>query len=116
MIELTVAEVAELAGGRLEPAGADATVTGGVTVDSRTAGPGDLFVALPGERVDGADFLPAAAAAGAAAALAVLPEPALPVVVVDDPVAALGRLAAGVHTRLAAGDLRTVGLTGSSCT
>jgi UDP-N-acetylmuramoyl-tripeptide--D-alanyl-D-alanine ligase len=114
MIKLSLTEVAELTGGRLEPAGAEATVTGGVTVDSRTTGPGDLFVALPGERVDGADFLPAAGAAGAAGALAARPDPALPVVVVDDPVAALGRLAAAVHIRLAHAGVVTVGLTGSS--
>jgi len=85
-----------------------------VTVDSRTVGPGDLFVALPGERVDGHDFLGAAAAAGAVAAITTRPDPALPTVVVDDPVAALGRLAAAVHARLAAAGLQTIGLTGSS--
>ncbi|SFD85318.1 UDP-N-acetylmuramoyl-tripeptide--D-alanyl-D-alanine ligase [Blastococcus tunisiensis] len=113
MIPLSLAEVAELAGGRV--AGADdARVTGKVTLDSRLVARGDLFVAVPGERVDGHDFLPAAAAAGAVAALAARPADALPTVVVDDPVAALGRLAAGVHARLTAGGLRTLGLTGSS--
>ena len=48
---------------------ADAVVTGTVTLDSRTVEPGDLFVAIAGERVDGHDFLGAAAAAGAVAAL-----------------------------------------------
>ncbi|MFD2092242.1 UDP-N-acetylmuramoyl-tripeptide--D-alanyl-D-alanine ligase [Blastococcus deserti] len=113
MIALTLAEVAELAGGTLTgPAGTRAT--GKVTVDSRTVASGDLFVAVAGERVDGHDFLPAAAAAGAVAALATRPDGALPCVVVDDTVAALGRLAAGVHGRLTAGGLRTVGITGSS--
>ncbi|WP_448613133.1 UDP-N-acetylmuramoyl-tripeptide--D-alanyl-D-alanine ligase [Modestobacter sp. URMC 112] len=112
MIELTLAEVAAAVGGEL--AGPPGVVTGSVTVDSRTVGAGDLFVALPGERVDGADFLPAAAAAGAAGALATRPDPALPCVVVADPVAALGRLAAAVHVRLVAGGLVTVGITGSS--
>jgi UDP-N-acetylmuramoyl-tripeptide--D-alanyl-D-alanine ligase len=114
VIELSVAQVAELAGGRLEgtPAGA---VTGTVTLDSRTVAPGDLFVAVAGERSDGSDFLGAAAAAGAVAALTTRPDPALACVVVDDPVAALGRLAAGVHARLVAGGrLRTLGITGSS--
>ncbi|HEY5628702.1 MAG TPA: Mur ligase domain-containing protein, partial [Candidatus Limnocylindrales bacterium] len=37
--------------------------------DSRRAGPGALFVAIPGARADGHAFLPAVAAAGAAAAL-----------------------------------------------
>ncbi|MCV2491986.1 UDP-N-acetylmuramoyl-tripeptide--D-alanyl-D-alanine ligase [Geodermatophilus sp. YIM 151500] len=113
MIELTGTEIAELAGGALAgPPGV--RVRGRVTVDSRTVAPGDLFVALPGERVDGADFLPAAAAAGAAVALTSRPDAALPCVVVADPVAALGRLAAGVHARLSAGRLTTLALTGSS--
>ncbi|MCW2702266.1 MAG: murF [Blastococcus sp.] len=113
MIELTLAEVAALTGGALTGS-ADAAVTGAVTLDSRTVAAGDLFVAVAGERVDGHHFLPAAAAAGAVAAITTRPDGALPCVVVDDPVAALGRLAAGVHTRLVAGGLQTLGITGSS--
>ncbi|MCZ2857062.1 UDP-N-acetylmuramoyl-tripeptide--D-alanyl-D-alanine ligase [Blastococcus sp. VKM Ac-2987] len=113
MIELSLTEVAELAGGRLEGA-PDGAVTGTVTLDSRAVAAGDLFVAVAGERADGHDFLPAAAAAGAVAALAARPDPALPCVVVDDPVAALGRLAAGVHERLTAAGVRTLAITGSS--
>jgi UDP-N-acetylmuramoyl-tripeptide--D-alanyl-D-alanine ligase len=75
---------------------------------------GDLFVAVPGERVDGHDFLGAAADAGAVAALCGRPDGALPCVVVADPVVALGRLAAGVHARLTADGLRTLAITGSS--
>ncbi|SOE02779.1 UDP-N-acetylmuramoyl-tripeptide--D-alanyl-D-alanine ligase [Blastococcus haudaquaticus] len=113
MIGLTLAEVAELTGGELTgPLGAP--VTGKVTLDSRAVGAGDLFVAVVGERVDGHDFLGAAAAAGAVGALATRPDAALPTVVVDDPVVALGRLAAGVHARLVAGGLVTLGITGSS--
>jgi UDP-N-acetylmuramoyl-L-alanyl-D-glutamate--2,6-diaminopimelate ligase len=41
-----------------------------VTADSRKVGPGVLFAALPGVKVDGAQFIPAAIAAGAAAVLA----------------------------------------------
>jgi UDP-N-acetylmuramoyl-tripeptide--D-alanyl-D-alanine ligase len=110
---MSVAEVAEAVGGTVPP-GADARVTGAVTLDSRTVGPGDLFVAVAGERVDGHDFLAAAAAAGAVAALTTRADPSLPCVVVPDTVAALGRLAAAVHLRLTAGGLRTVGITGSS--
>jgi UDP-N-acetylmuramoyl-tripeptide--D-alanyl-D-alanine ligase len=113
MIDLTLAEVAELTGGDLvgDPA---AAVTGTVTLDSRAVAPGDLFVAVAGERVDGHDFLPAAAGAGAVGALVTRSDAALPCVVVDDPVAALGRLAAGVHRRLVDGGLRTLAITGSS--
>jgi UDP-N-acetylmuramoyl-tripeptide--D-alanyl-D-alanine ligase len=113
MIPLSVAEVAQAVGGELVGDGA-ATVTGRVLVDSRALGAGDLFVALPGERVDGADFVPAAATAGAVAALTTRPDPALPSIVVPDPVEALGRLAAAVHLRLVDGGLVTVGITGSS--
>ena len=44
--------------------------------DSRQAGPGGLFVALPGARADGHDFVPAAVSRGAAA---VVVERAVPV-------------------------------------
>jgi UDP-N-acetylmuramoyl-tripeptide--D-alanyl-D-alanine ligase len=113
VIELTLREVADAVGGELtgDPA---AVVTGAVTVDSRTVARGDLFVALPGERVDGHDFLGAAGAAGAAGALVARPDGALPCVVVPDPLTALGRLATEVHRRLTARGLRTVGITGSS--
>jgi UDP-N-acetylmuramoyl-tripeptide--D-alanyl-D-alanine ligase len=112
VIEMSLADVAGAVGGELTTG--DGTVTGKVTVDSRAVAPGDLFVAVPGERVDGHEFLGAAAAAGAVAALTTRPDGALPCVVVDEPVAALGRLAAAVHTRLAAGGLRTLAITGSS--
>ncbi len=113
MISLTLDEVAAAVDGQLAGDGAT-VVTGSVVVDTRLLAAGDLFVALPGERVDGADFVPAAAAAGAVGALTTRPDPALPCVVVADPVAALGRLAAEVHRRLVAGSLVTVGITGSS--
>lgn len=41
----------------------------GMTVDSRAVKPGDLFVALPGSKVDGRKFIPDAIKAGAAAIL-----------------------------------------------
>jgi UDP-N-acetylmuramoyl-tripeptide--D-alanyl-D-alanine ligase len=113
VISLTLAEVADLVHGELTGP-ADATVSGAVTLDSRTVAPGDLFVAVAGERVDGHAFLGAAAAAGAVAALSNRRDDALPCVVVPDPVTALGRLAAGVHARLATGGLRTLAITGSS--
>jgi UDP-N-acetylmuramoyl-tripeptide--D-alanyl-D-alanine ligase len=112
VIPLTLAEVAAATGGRLD-AGTDpeTVISGAVTIDSRAIGAGDLFVALPGERVDGHDFAPAAVAAGAAAVLAVRPT-GVPAVLVDDPVLALGRLAQAVRDRLP--DLVVVGVTGSS--
>ena len=46
---------------RAHASGADVVITG-VAIDSRAVQPGDLFVALPGERTDGARFAAAARA------------------------------------------------------
>lgn len=112
MIELTAAEVAAATGGRLSAA-PDVRVAGPVVVDSRKVVPGALFVALPGEHVDGHDFAARAVADGAALVLAArqLDEPC---VVVDDVQAALGELARHVLATLRErGDVRVVGVTGS---
>jgi UDP-N-acetylmuramoyl-tripeptide--D-alanyl-D-alanine ligase len=68
-----------------------------VTTDTRTIAPGDLFVALKGERHDGHDFVPAAFAGGAAAALVADDRAgtlAGNLIAVPDSLAALGALAA----------------------
>jgi UDP-N-acetylmuramoyl-tripeptide--D-alanyl-D-alanine ligase len=70
VIELTLAEVADTVGGVLHSCSGAEMITGGVEFDSRRVQPGGLFVALPGERVDGHDFAAAAMAAGAAGVLA----------------------------------------------
>ncbi|MBI1942558.1 MAG: UDP-N-acetylmuramoyl-tripeptide--D-alanyl-D-alanine ligase [Betaproteobacteria bacterium] len=78
----------------------------GVSTDTRTIGGGELFVAIRGERFDGHDFLAAAKARGAAAALVdekyagrePLPRLRFPLLVADDTRRALGRL--GRHWRL----------------
>ncbi|MBV9847380.1 MAG: UDP-N-acetylmuramoyl-tripeptide--D-alanyl-D-alanine ligase [Kutzneria sp.] len=70
MIPLTLAEIAATTGGRLHRADGTAVVTGSVEFDSRQLARGGLFVAMPGERVDGHDFAAAAVAAGAAGVLA----------------------------------------------
>jgi UDP-N-acetylmuramoyl-tripeptide--D-alanyl-D-alanine ligase len=112
VIPLTLGEVAALTAGRLSGgAAADATVTGEVVIDSRAAGAGGLFVALPGEHVDGHDFAAAAAEAGAVAVLAER-DLDVPCVVVEDGARALARLARGVLDRLP--ELVVVGVTGSS--
>ncbi len=70
-----------------------------LTADSREAGPGGLFAALHGTKVDGAQFIPRAIAAGAAAILAGtdarLPDISdVPLVVSADPRRSLARMAA----------------------
>jgi UDP-N-acetylmuramoyl-tripeptide--D-alanyl-D-alanine ligase len=88
----------------------------GAAVDSRLVRPGEVFVALPGERTDGHAYLPDAVAQGAAALVVTrqVSDPSLlddvTVVRVADPLAALGALAAGWRRRF---DPLVVGVTGS---
>jgi UDP-N-acetylmuramoyl-tripeptide--D-alanyl-D-alanine ligase len=110
MIPLSLGEIAELVGGTVEGDRA-VQVTAPAVLDGRRAGPGGLFVAFPGERVDGHDYAGQAGRAGAAAVLGSRPT-ALPTVVVEDARAALQTLAAHVVARLRAG-LTVVALTGS---
>ena len=107
MIAMTTAEIAEVVGG---VAHGDATVTGPAFFDSRAVEPGGLFLAVAGERVDGHGYAEGAVAAGAAAVLGSRAT-AVPTVVVDDPVVALGLLARHVRDRLP--DLTVLALTGS---
>ena len=84
----------------------------GITWDSREVQPGDLYVCLPGERVDGHDFAPAAVDAGAHAVLASREiNVDAPVIYVADTQAAFTRLAAYWRTRF---DGVVIGLTGST--
>lgn len=109
-MDLTAARLAELAGG-VVVGDADARVAS-FAIDSRVLEPGAAFVALTAAR-DGHDFVVDAFAAGARVAIvaretAVAPGTAL--VVVDDPLAALARIARGTHPP----DRRLVGITGSA--
>ena len=138
MIDLTVAQIADIVGGRLAdiaPEEAASTrVTGTVEFDSRAVTPGGLFLALPGARSDGHDFAAAAVGAGAVAVLAARPVGVPAIVVEPEPardsaasvlehdtdgsgaavLAALARLAAAVAAELVDGGLTIVGITGSS--
>ncbi|MCW2833103.1 MAG: hypothetical protein JWN68_1056 [Nocardioides sp.] len=107
MIEMTLAEIAQVVGGT---AHGDATVTGAAFVDTRTPEVDGLFVALVGERVDGHDFVDRAADAGAVAVLGSRVT-GVPTVVVEDVVQALGTLARHVLQEL--DGVTTYALTGS---
>jgi len=112
----TADDLRRLTGGRLLRT-SSRPIRGGA-VDSRLVVPGQLFVALPGERTDGHRFLAEAAAAGAAALVVSRPVPAtvldalgdVTVVAVPDGLVALGALAAGWRARF---DPLVVGVTGS---
>jgi UDP-N-acetylmuramoyl-tripeptide--D-alanyl-D-alanine ligase len=114
----TPEQVAGAAGARL----VSLPPTGGgperVVIDSRQAGPGSLFVGLPGEQVDGGRFAPHALAAGAWGVLTT-PEHAeaarcaVPgaLLAADDPLLALQRLATAWRRAL---DVQVIGVTGST--
>ncbi len=122
-MNLTLAEAAIGACAVLEaPASvtnAGALEVSGYSIDSRTVRPGELFFAVRGERHDGHDFVVAALAEGAAAAVvsrarvASLPDAALinPLLIAEDPLLALQALAA--HVRRQWGR-RVVAVTGSA--
>ena len=111
---LSADDLVGLTGGRLL-ARSDRPIRG-AAVDSRVIRPGELFVALPGERTDGHDHLGEAIARGAAAVL-VTRQPVDPaalgdvsVVRVPDGLAALAAVATGWRLRF---DPLVVGITGS---
>jgi len=90
----------------------------GVRHDSRAVRPGDLFVARRGEKSDGARFVADAVARGAAAVMAArgavdVASAGVPVVVVDDPAAALGYAASAVYGQPSFA-LEVVGITGTN--
>ena len=93
-MHLALDEIARATGGRVVGPG-DRRVDG-ATMDSRGLRPGQLFVALRGER-DGHDFVPDARNAGAGAVLAERQVDDDPAVVVDDTSRALTAL--GRHAR-----------------
>ncbi|MFD9794984.1 UDP-N-acetylmuramoyl-L-alanyl-D-glutamate--2,6-diaminopimelate ligase [Streptomyces sp. NPDC059070] len=111
----SLGELAERLGAR-SPGSGEVT---GITHDSRAVRPGDLYAALPGARLHGADFAAQAAGLGA---VAVLTDPAgaeraaatgLPVLVTEDPRGAMGELAAEIYGRPGR-DLLQLGITGTS--
>jgi UDP-N-acetylmuramoyl-tripeptide--D-alanyl-D-alanine ligase len=113
VIPLTVAETAGVLGASLSGPGDESALITALTADSRTLAPGALFVALPGERADGHDYVASATAAGAAASLTRYPIDGALCLVVVDPLVALGRLSRYLVERSSAAGLQVVGITGS---
>ena len=118
-MNLSLREVAEsLTGAR--PVGDGATLCVRVHSDTRSLQPGDLFVALKGERFDAASFLPDAAAKGAVAALcdasaaAQLTASGLPGVLVPDAKIGLGELARQWRRRFAGPLIAVTGSNGKT--
>jgi UDP-N-acetylmuramoyl-tripeptide--D-alanyl-D-alanine ligase len=128
VIELSAGRLATAAGGRLLAGDAERAGPHRTVIDSRAIEPGDLFVGLPGATADGGDFAPAALEAGAwgvlvaernrTAALAAVegavggsPCAQAAVIVADDTLAALQRLATAWRRKLGC---KVAGITGST--
>jgi UDP-N-acetylmuramoyl-tripeptide--D-alanyl-D-alanine ligase len=117
-MKLALAQIEEWIGA--ETAAPSEHHASGYSIDSRTVGPGELFFAVKGERFDGHDFVSAAFERGAIAAVVssgkVESLPAMIrrenlLVVPDDPLDALQRLAAAVRKHWGG---RVVAITGSA--
>ena len=94
-------------------AGGDSVVFTGVSTDTRTLQPGDLFVALMGPQTDGHQHIAAALRAGAAGLIVsqnVVASPSIPVLRVPDTQVAYGLLARFWRDRF---DIPVIGVTGS---
>ena len=128
MIRLTPGQIARAAGARMTagpaPPSSPEDAPARAVVDSRAVSAGDLFVGLPGERVDGGEFAAAAIERGAWGAI-VAPEHAAATVAAAeqhgarvfeaaDPLAALAGLARGWLAQLRSDGCRVVGITGST--
>jgi UDP-N-acetylmuramoyl-tripeptide--D-alanyl-D-alanine ligase len=112
--QLSIREVVEAVGGRLLK-GSPGSVVTGVNTDTRSIERGDLFFALKGEHADGHVYVGRALEAGASGVVIsdqsfVPAESSAAVVLVDDPLWALGELARHYRRRF---DVRVVGITGS---
>lgn len=109
MIARSLNEIVRIAGGQLV---GENRAFSSVSTDTRTLQPGALFVALSGPNFDGHEFVAAAAARGAAAALVERPlTVALPQVVVADPLAALSAFAREWRRQFS---IPVIGVTGSN--
>ena len=118
---MTLAEIAGAVGGAFDGAHAERTIDG-FSIDTRSVQTGDLFFAIRGDRFDGHTFVAEAARKGASAAIvssagevrAAAPE--LPLVVVDDSIAALQRLATYVRRESGTTVVAVTGSAGKSTT
>ncbi|WAR45223.1 UDP-N-acetylmuramoyl-tripeptide--D-alanyl-D-alanine ligase [Methylomonas rapida] len=108
-MQLKLSEIAAAINGKL--IGNDATVNG-VSIDTRTLQPGNLYIAIKGKQFDGHDFVDTAEQAGAAALLASRTvNSGLPQIIVNDSHLALAELAGYWRRRL---PVKVAGVTGSN--
>ena len=95
----TLGFLKETVSGRLIPEDASLIFASGVSTDSRTIKPGQVFFALKGERFDGHNFVADAIKAGAICCVVSRNIPGIePVIIVNDTLEALGALAKKVRS------------------
>ncbi|HXV20590.1 MAG TPA: UDP-N-acetylmuramoyl-tripeptide--D-alanyl-D-alanine ligase [Desulfuromonadales bacterium] len=116
-MNLDLQKIAQATAGRLTPAGARVAVTG-ISTDSRSVSPGELFVPLRGEKFDGHDFLTQAVRRGAAACLSedVIAGFPVPVIQVANTLQALGDLAAAIRRDFSGPVVAVTGSSGKTTT
>lgn len=104
------------------PAGTPPEGITGISIDSRSIAPGEAFFAIKGDRLDGHDFASIAAANGASvivvseAKLPAMGRLPLPMIVVEDVLVALGKLAAVSRERSKAQIIAVTGSVGKTTT
>ncbi len=108
MGRLTLEQAAAWCGGQIAEKNRNVTFFG-ANIDSRKLEPGQLFVAVQGQR-DGHAYIGQAMARGAAAVLCQHCEGDYPAIVVEDPVRALGEIARQERRRIG---MKVIGITGS---
>ena len=87
-------------------------LVGGIATDSRECRPGDMYIAITGERVDGHDFIDNAVKNGAIAVLVARPiETEAYQALVNDPIEAIGAVAARWRSQF---DIPVIAITGSN--
>lgn len=128
MMQLSVSEVAEATGARLyaPDQGAGEQIVKGITWDSREVEAGMVFLAMPGERVDGNDFIVQSIQKGAGAVIAtrepddklraIAGEFACPLLIVEDGIAAITALAGYWRGKLPCVVIGVTGSTGKTST
>lgn len=112
----TAAEIADATGAKCKDMHWQVT---GISIDTRTLQPGDLFVALQGEKVDGAKFVDDAITRGAASAVAspnYNGKHSGKVFIVENPLTALNQLAVAARTRSQAKIIAVTGSVGKTST
>ena len=96
MKNMTLAHITEVCGGiYFGPEEKKTAEVTDIVTDSRKAGEGSLFVAIPGERVDGHKFIPNVASQGALAVISEqkLETPPCPYILVKDSMEAIKAMA-----------------------